>query len=413
MKRIVLLSVLVLMFVPGKRMYGADSPRFRGPEGDGIFRETGLLKKWPEGGPKLVWSVKGLGQGFSSAAVVDGIVYVTGMDEQKQGHLFAFNLDGSPKWKTAYGPEMGQTGPAVAGTRGTPTVDGDKIFVMSSFARLYTIEPKKGQLLRSVDLLKLSGAKQARFGFAECVLIDGKKVICTPGGPDATLMALDGDTGEKIWQSKGLSQRSAYCSARLIRHGNRRLLITLVEKGIAALDPETGNLLWQHEQRNRFGVRPCPPLYADGRIYFCAGGGSGGIQLALVGNGLSVTETWTDKTLDPQMHGVVLVDGCIYGTAQSANRGLVCLDWKTGKVMWNAPVVKMADVVSADGMLYVYGEDGTIRLVKPGPEAFRPVSQFAVSEGTDQHWAHPAIANGRLYIRHGDALMAYDIKAGS
>jgi outer membrane protein assembly factor BamB len=226
-------------------------------------------------------------------------------------------------------------------------------------------------------------------------------------------MALDKDTGEKIWQSKGLSQRSAYCSIRLIRHGNRRLIITLIEKGIVALDPESGKVFWQHEQPNRYGVRPCPPLYSDGRIYFCAARGSGGIQLALSDDGLSVTEKWTDKTLDPQMHGVVLVDGYIYGTAQSANRGLVCLDWKTGKVMWNESAVKMAAVVSAEGMLYVYGEDGTMRLVKPNPEALTTVSQFTVTEGTEYHWAHPTISNGRLYIRHGDALMAYDIKAGS
>ena len=413
MKRIVLFSMLLAVIVPIVGVHGADSGRFRGPAGDGMFPETGLLKKWPEGGPKLAWSVTGLGEGFSSAAVVDGIVYVTGMDGQKQGYLFAFNSDGSPKWKVAYGPEIGKKGPAVAGTRGTPTVDGDKIFVISSFARLYTIDSKKRQVLKSVDLLELSGAKQARFGFAECVLVDGKKIICTPGGTDASLMALDRETGEKIWQSKGLSQQSAYCSARLIQHGNRRLIITLTEKGIVALDPGTGNMLWQHEQSNRFGVRPSPPLYADGSVYFCAGGGSGGIQLGLTDDGLSVTEKWTDKTLDPQMHGVVLVDGCIYGTAQSANRGLVCLDWKTGKVMWNAPDVKMAAVVSADGKLYVYGEDGTMRLVKPSHEAFMPVSQFAVTLGTAQHWAHPTIANGRLYIRHGDALMAYDIKAGS
>ena len=413
MKRMAFFSILFVMIVPILCVHGADSGRFRGPTGDGMFPETGLLKKWPEGGPKLAWSVNGLGEGFSSAAVVDGTVYVTGMDDQKQGYLFAFNSDGSPKWKVAYGPEMGKMGPAVAGTRGTPTVDGDIIFVMSSFAKLYTIESKKGQLLRTVDLLEVSGAEQARFGFAECILVDDNRVICTPGGPDATLMALDRNTGEKIWQSKGLSQQSAYCSARLIRQGKRKLIITLVEKGIVALDPETGKVLWQHEQSNRYGVRSSPPLYAGGRIYFCAGGGSGGIQLALADDGLSVTEKWTDKTLDPQMHGVVLVDGCIYGTAQSAKRGLVCLDWKTGEVMWNAPEVKMAAVVSADGMLYIYGEDGTVRLVKPSREAFMQVSQFAVTQGAAQHWAHPTIANGRLYIRHGDALMAYDIKAGS
>jgi outer membrane protein assembly factor BamB len=412
MKQIAYLSVSLSMIVLTGIVHGGDCARFRGQACDGMFSEIGLLKKWPEGGPKLAWSVKNLGKGYSSATVVDGTVYVTGMDDQKQGYLFAFNNDGSPKWKTPYGPEMGKSGPAVAGTRGSASVSDDRIFVMSSLGKLCIFERENGRLLKIIDLLEQSGAKQARFGFAECVLVDGKKVICTPGGPDTSLMAIDKDSGETIWQTTGLSQQSAYCSARLIKHGNRQLVITLVEKGIVAVDPDTGKVLWQQEQPNRFGVRSSPPLYADGMIYFCAGGGSGGMQLALAEDGMSVTPTWTDKTLDPQMHGVVLIDGCIYGTAQSRNKGLVCLDWKTGKVLWNASEVKMGVVVSADNMLYVYNGDGTVFLVKPNPNAFEPVSRFVVSEGTDEHWAHPTIANGRLYIRHGDTLMVYDIKAG-
>lgn len=396
MKRIVLFSASIIIIISAVVVHGDDCPRFRGPACDGMFSETGLLKKWPESGPKLAWSKKGLGKGYSSAIVVGGIIYVTGMDDQNQGHLFAFNIGGSLKWKTPYGPELGKTGPAVAGTRGSASVSEDRIFVMSGFGKLIIFERENGRLLKTINLLEQSGAGQAKFGFAECVLVDGKKVICTPGGPDASLMAIDKETGQIIWQTKGFSQQSAYCSARLINRGNQRLVITLVEKGIVAVDPDSGKVLWQHEQPNRFGVRSSPPLYADGMIYFCAGGGTGGTQLALAEDGMSVTPTWTDKTLDPQMHGVVLLDGCIYGTAQSANKGLVCLDWKTGKVLWNAPEVQMGVVVCADGMLYVYAGDGTMYLVKPNPNAFEPVSKFAVSEGTDEHWAHPTIANGPL-----------------
>ena len=412
MTKTVFVSMLLAIIVPVVGVHGGDSPRFRGPAGDGIFPETGLLQEWPEGGPKLAWSVSGLGQGFSSAVVVDGTIYVTGMDSQKQGYLFAFNLDGTPKWKVPYGPEMDRTGPAVAGTRGTPTVDGDQIFVTSSFARLYMIEPKKGQVLQTVDLLERFGAKQAEFGFAECVLVDDRKVICTPGGPDASLVALDKRTGELIWQTKGLSQPTGYCSARLVQHGGKRLLVTMLAGVIVAVDPDSGKVLWQHEHPHRAGVQPNSPVYSDGMIYVSSGMGAGGVMLALSDDALSVTPKWTDKTLDCQMQGFVLIDGYIYGTAQSANKGLVCLESKTGKVMWNTPAVRMAVVVCVDGMLYIYGEDGTMRLVKPSSEAFKPVSQFAVSAGTDQHWAHPTISNGRLYIRHGDALMAYDIKAG-
>jgi len=136
-------------------------------------------------------------------------------------------------------------------------------------------------------------------------------------------------------------------------------------------------------------------------------------MLELSEDGQSVTPKWTDKTLDCQMQGVVVIDGCIYGTAQSANKGLVCLDWKTGEVKWNTDAIKQGVVICADGMLYIYAVEGTMHLVKPNPEAFEPVSQFAITEGTNQNWAHPTIANGRLYVRHGDALMAYDIKAGT
>ena len=412
MKRIVPFLMFLVTIVLAVRVLGGDCPRFRGPDCDGKFRETGLLKKWPDSGPRLAWSVTGLGKGYSSATVVDGTVYVTGMDDQKQGYLFAFGLDGSLKWKTLYGPEMGKTGPARPGTRGTPTIDGERIFVMSSFGKLVTIESTKGQVLKTVDLLERFGAEQAKFGFAECVLVDGRKVICTPGGPDASLAALNKNTGETIWQTKGLSQPAGYCSTRLISHGGRRIVVTMLEKALVAIEPDTGKVLWQHEYPQKYGVQPNPPLYEDGMIYICSGAGAGGQMLALSNDGLSVTPKWKDKMLDCQMHGLVSIDGYIYGTAQSGGNGLVCLELRTGKVMWNTSAIKRGVVIFADGMLYVYAENGTMHLIKPNSKAFEPVSRFPVSMGTDEHWAHPTIVNGRLYIRHGDALMAYDIKAG-
>jgi outer membrane protein assembly factor BamB len=410
MNRTTLVSTLIVVIALAVGSEGADSPRFRGPAGDGVFLEAGLLKKWPEGGPKLAWSKTGLGPGYSSAVVVDGTVYITGMDDQDQGQLYAFGLDGSLKWKTGYGPEYVKAGPAPTGTRGTPTVDGGQIFLTTGFAKLVILDAKKGHVLKTVDLLERFGAKQARFGFTECVLVDGRHVICTPGGPDASLVALDRDTGETIWQSKGLGQPSGYCSARLIRQNGRNLVVTMLANSVVAVDAGSGEVVWQHEYPHRAGVQPNPPLYADGMVYVSSGMGTGGAMLPLSESGPA---KWTDKTLDCQMQGTVLVDGCIYGTAQSGNRGLVCLDWKTGEAKWNAPAIKQGAVVAADGMLYVYGQDGTMHLVKPSPEAFEPVSQFAISAGTAEHWAHPTIANGRLYIRHGDALMAYDIKSGS
>jgi len=404
-------AIILTTIILAVNVNGGDCPRFRGPAGDGKFNETGLLKEWPEGGPKLAWSADKLGKGYSSAVVGNGTIYVTGMDDQNQGYLFAFNLDGSPKWKTAYGPEMQKTGPAVAGTRGTPTIDTDRIFVMSSFGKLISFEPEKGQIIKTIDLLEKFGAAQAKFGFAECVLVDGKKVVCTPGGPSASVVALDKDTGETLWQSKDISGQSACCSARLITHAGKKQIVTMLDSSVVAVDPETGELLWQAEHKQRSGVQPNPPLYENGMIYISSGMGAGGEMLQMADDGMSVTSKWTDKTLDCQMQGTVLIDGYIYGTAQSGGGGLVCLELKTGKVMWKSDEVKKGVVFSADGMLYVYADDGTMYLVKPDPQAFTVVSKFAVTMGTDEHWAHPTIAGGRLYVRHGDVLMTYDISS--
>ncbi len=406
-------SVLVLVIGLAMAAQAADCPRFRGPAGDGQFFETGLLKQWPQGGPKLAWTAQGLGKGYSSAAVVGGTIYVTGMDDQKQGILFAFNLDGSPKWKTPYGPELEKKGPSAAGTRATPTVDGDRVYLLTGFAKLVTFDAAKGQVLKTIDLVEQFKPKQAQFGFADSVLVDGRKLICTPGGPDASVVALDKNTGETLWQTKGLSQTTGYCSARIIRQGDRRLVLTMLGAGVVAVDDETGEVVWQHEYPHRAGVQPNPPLYADRMVFVSSGMGTGGAMFSLAENAPTAAPVWAEKTLDCQMQGTVLIDGCIYGTAQSGNKGLVCLDWKTGKTLWNAPETGMAVVTAASGMLYVYGTDGVMRLVKASPTAYEPAGQFSVSGGTDDHWAHPTIANGRLYVRHGDALMAYDIGAGS
>ncbi len=410
MNRTTVASVLIVMMALAAAVRGADCPRFRGPAGDGQFPETGLLRQWPAGGPKVAWTVKGLGQGYSSATVANGTVYVTGMDDQKQGYLFAFGIDGSAKLKVSYGPELGKQGMAVAGTRATPTIDGDRAYLVTGLGKLVIFDLAKAQVLKTIDLLEQFGAKQAQFGFAEAVLMDGQRAICTVGGTDASLVALDKDTGAVLWKTKGLSRGSGCCAPRIISYGGRRLTVTMLANAAVAVDPGTGEVVWQHEYPHRAGVQPNPPLYADGLVYVTSGMGVGGAMLSLADGSPAATPKWTAKIMDCQMQGSVALNGCIYGSAQSGNKGLVCLDWKTGRVLWNAPEIGMGVVVAADGMLYVYAPDGKMYLVKPSPAAFEPVSQFAISEGTSEHWAHPTIANGRLYVRHGDALIAYEIK---
>ncbi len=391
-------------------------PQWQGPDRDAISKETGLLKKWPDGGPKLIWSANDLGGGFSSVSIADGCIYVTGF-KGEQGVLTAMDLDGNRKWQKPYGLEWASSR---AGSRTTPTIDGGRAYTFSGVGIISCLDTTSGEKKWSVDTLEKFGGKNLRWGMAESVLIDGDKVICTPGGKDASVVALDKMTGETIWTSKGLSEKSAFCSGILVERGQKRLFVTMLSKSVVGINVDDGRVLWadpysEYQSKPR-GNNPVTPVYHDGNIYATSGYNNGGVMLELSEDGKNVTRKWVDETLDVHHGGVVLVDGYIYGSNWNSNsRGdWVCLDFSSGKVMyehkWNG---NKGSIAYADEMLYCYDENtGTIALVKPSPKGFDIVSSFDVSLGADEHWAHPVILDGRLYIRHGDALMVYDIKAG-
>jgi len=390
-----------------------DWTQFRGPNRDGKSRETGLLKKWPEAGPKLLWSVEGLGTGFSSIAIADGYVYTAGMvGNDKKGILFAYDLDGNPKWQKFYGPEWSSSH---KGTRTTPTVDGDRVYVMSGYGNLVCFDAKTGDRRWEVDTLKRFDGKNIKWGIAESVLIFDNKLICTPGGRDATVVALDKITAETIWTTKGLSETSAYCSPVVIERNGKRLIATMVQKSIVLIDPENGKVLYRIPHIGKHFISAVSPVYKDDLIYGTTGYGVGGEMYELSPDPNSYTQRWTDKNLDCHHGGLVFLDGNIHGsnhTGQGGNKGSwICLELATGKVKHQAKLVGKGSVIFADGMLYCYGESGMVGLVKPTPTGYEMVSSFKVTKGTEEHWAHPAISNGRLYIRHGDALMVYDIRA--
>lgn len=389
-----------------------DWPQFRGPNRDGKSPETGLLKKWPEGGPEMLWSVDGLGGGFSSVAVVDGMIYTTGLAADKQGMVSAFDLDGNLRWKKSYGPDWRGSH---AGARTTPTVDGDRFYVMSGYGNLVCFDAKTGDIKWQVDTLKKFKGKNIQWGISESVLVDGKKVICTPGGEDATVVALDKMTGETIWTSKGLSEASAYCCPVIFDVGGNRVLITMVAKSIVALDPETGKLHWRIPHETSYDISAVTPVYDSGHLYVTNGYGKGGMMLDLSEGGTKYTQKWTDKNLDCHHGGVILIDGDIHGSnhkGQGANKGSwICLELATGKMKCFDKLVGKGNGIYVDGMLYCYGENGKVGLVRIKPDGYEMVSSFDVTLGKDEHWAHPAISNGTLYIRHGDVLMAYDVKA--
>ncbi len=408
MKR--LAAIVVMAVCIAGAAHAGDVTQFRGPERDGRFEESGLLKAWPKGGPPVVWAAKGLGTGYSSVSVVNGTIYLTGKEKDGQGYLYLLDLDGTVKKKVAYGKETDDKQAPMS--RSTPTIDGDRLYLTSGYGVVSCFRIPDGARLWEVDMMKRFGGKLPTWHIAESVLIDDNRAICTPGGKNASVVALDKMTGDTVWTSKGLSDPTSYCSAVIAEHGGRRLLLTMTAKLVVGLDADTGELLWTHEHETKHDIHAVAPIYRDGLVFYTGGYGSGSGVLELSPDATSVTPTWKDETLDCQHHGVVYLDGYLYGTGHKTSE-LVCLEMKTGNVMWRTRDVRQGATVFADGMLYVYEgpRRGIVSLVKATPSGFERTGSFKVTEGSDNHWAHPTIAHGRLYIRHGDVLIAYDIAA--
>ncbi len=409
------LIIILVSAILATRSFAADWPQFRGPDRDGKSAETGLLKKWPKEGPELLWSVDGLGEGYTSAAISEGAVYITGLID-KLGYVFSYDLDGNLKNKASYGPEWNRSYKA---TRSTPTVVGKRLYLFSGNGVAYCMDAASLKTIWSVDVVKKFEAVFPMWGMAENLLVDGDNVICTPGGARGSVVALDRMTGDVVWVCSELTQQSAYCSPRAIQVGSKRLIVTELKDSAVGLDAETGKFIWKddfddyHSDRER-AISPNVPLYHEGYLHITSGYDNGGALLALSDDGIGKVRVWTDETLDVHHGGVVLIDGYLYGANWKDNRSgdWACIKWTDRKAMydtkWNG---NKGSVVYADGMLYCYDEtDGDLALVPATPEGFKPVSSFEITLGEGKFWAHPSISDGRLYIRHGEYLMVYDIK---
>lgn len=237
----------------------------------------------------------------------------------------------------------------------------------------------------------------------------GDKLICTPGGKVHNIVALNKNNGDLIWTSKGLGEISAYCSPLLIEIGGRNLLVTHTQDNILGIDADSGKLLWNHGHPNRYSVHPNTPLYHDGQVFCFSGYGKGGVMLKLNADGSQVTKMWYSDTMDSRMGGAVYINGYLYGSGDS-NREWQCIDWKTGKLIYESKEVGNGVVIAAEGLLYAYSQRGELALIKPGGDSFTILNNIKISSGSGQHWAHPVINAGRLFVRHGNALIAYKIR---
>ena len=384
-----------------------DIAQWRGPYRNGIYNEPGVLKKWPDAGPKLLWHFEELGDGHTSAAVTSKAIFTTGMINGT-GNIFAFDLQGKLLWKKEYSTEWAESH---NGVRSTPLVVKDKLYFVSGYGKLYCMNCSDGKTVWTIDLIEEYGARNITWGITENLLFDGNILYCTPGGPDAAMIALDINTGKLIWKSKGNDETSAYCSPIIINVQNKKILATIMKNSICGFDAASGAALWKFEFIMEPDVHPNSPVYIDGYLFCTSGYGLGSVMLKLSADGSSVTEVWKNASCDTKIGGVVVLNGRIYGTGDR-NRKFFCLDWKTGKELFSIKDLAPANIISNDGLLYVYSESGKISLIEPKQDGFNVISSFPVPFGTNTHWAHLVIKNKRLYVRHGTSLMVYDI-AGS
>ena len=401
MKRLIGLFILSCLLSDG---FTQEPTSWRGPSRDGHYPETGLLKQWPAGGPEILWTFEDLGQGHSSAIVDQGFVYTSGMSDEA-GHLFKFDQKGKLIYKKQYGPEYTES---FYGTRGTPTIVGDKIYLMSGVGILYCLNNETGDVLWTKDLIKDFGGSNIRWGMNETPVVDGKVVYITPGGKKNNLVALNRHSGDLIWSSPGKGELTAYSTPLLFEHNGRKMLATHTESHLMAFDATTGEMLWAKNHPNEYSVHPNTPVYYDGGLFFLSGYGKGGGMLELSPDGSSFELKWMQKNMDSRMGGAVQVDGYVYGSGDS--RLWCCYDWKTGEEMYTSQEIGNGVVIYADGLLYCYTQRAELALVAPDPSGFRVVSKTKVALGSEQHWAHPVIYDGVLYVRHGKALIAYRVK---
>jgi len=400
MKNFLLLVLLFSAF----SVFSQDNSYWRGPERNGVYPETGLLEEWPENGPELLWHFDGLGPGHGSVACANSLIYVGGV-ENEDGFVIAFDYDGNIVWKNEYGKEWMES---YDGIRTTPTIVGDKLYILSGYGMLSCMNSLTGEFIWQVGVLEKYAGENLKWGITENLLIYDDKVICTPGGEEYNVIALDRFTGELIWSCIGKGEISAYGSPALIEHKGREIVVNHSKNSILGIDAADGTLLWTYDQPNKWDVHANTPIYMDGKLYVVTGYGKGGVMLELNEDASEVTEVWTDKNLDNKLGGVVVLEGRIYGSGDF-KRKWACLDWESGEELYSTKELKKGNIIAAEDLLYWYSQSGDVALVKAEEDSFNIISQFEVPYGKDQHWAHSVINNKKLFIRHGTSLMVYDI----
>ncbi len=417
MKKKLLVPILALMF--SHCLFSQILNDWRSNGRDGVYQEEiNLLKSWPEEGPELLWVNDSLLPGHSSVAIAHNTIYTTGLDDSVDV-VIALDMDGNIKWKTVYGLAWNKS---YRDSRCTPIIEDKRLYVTSGLGEIACLDATNGNIIWKVNAHEKFNGIYHRWGISESPLIFKDKVFYTPGGKQTMMVALDKMTGKTIWQTEPLDDTPSYTSPLLIERNGYKYIVQVSTHYIFCVNPENGNILWKFNYGQfaggdwRANNLINTPLYHNNELYVTDGYDHKAVMLEFFPpeDSSRVYFKWVDTVLDVHHGGVVKLGDYIYGAnwINNGNGNWVCLEWETGKKMYETEWENKGSIIAADGMLYCYEEKrGNIALVEPTPEEFKIVSSFKVPYGKGPHWSHLVVKDGILYVRHGEALMAYNINA--
>lgn len=394
----------------GEARSGADWPQWRGPARNGLSTETGLLQRWPPSGPPQIWAVASVGGGYGSMAVTGDRIFVQG----SRGNQSVINVlngaDGKGVWSKALGPAGSND--RGSGPRGTPTVDGDRVYVLTEQGDLWCLRAATGAEVWQRNILKDFGGRQLPWLISESPLVDGANVIVTPGGPRAGVVALDKMSGKTVWASQQLSDEAGYASPIVGEVGGVRVVMTLTSGAGVGVRASDGKLMWRFPPVANGTANVATPIFHDNKVFYTSNYGTGAALLGLTAQNGDVSAQQIYFTREMQNHhgGVVLVNGHLYGFN---NAILACLEFATGKLLWRDRSVGKGSLTYADGHLYLLSEDNVVGLAAASPAGYQEKGRFKIADQGLPSWAHPVVSGGRLYIRDQGTLAAYNIRPQS
>ena len=399
--------MLTLFFGVAAVDAAGDWPQWQGPDRTRSSKETGLLKEWPAAGPTVVWTSTGLGTGYGSMAIAGDRVYFQAAVGRNSGVVALNRADGKAVWAKGIGPALGND--QGSGPRGTPTVDGDRLYALTENGDLACLD-LGGNILWQRNVVRDFRGRQTRWLISESPLVDGPHVVVSPGGPGASMVKLDKMTGATVWTSKDLSDPPGYSSAIVADVDGVRTYMTFTASAGVGVRASDGKLLFRYSNAANRVANIATPIFSNNQVFFTSGYDTGGglLNLTAQEGEIKTKQVYFTREMKNHHGGVVLVDGYLYGFNDSI---LTCLDFATGKRMWRDRSVGKGSVTYADGHLYIQSENNKVALAEATPAAYREKGRFDIPDKGHMSWAHPVISDGRLYVRNQDTVLAYDIKS--